>query len=503
MKIFYSWQSDLPGSENRYFIQECIEKAASTMRNVINVEVDRDTKNELGSPDIVNTIFAKIDECDLFVADISIINSAFKDDPNARMTPNPNVMLELGYAACKLGWDRVICLFNSDISEIDSLPFDIRQRRITPYSIKLKGKAAERNRIADILSDTLKAMQKSGGLVRPKEHYALHKVFGLNPSSNQFEEAVHLHPIPLSTLKSEMIAEATDLLEQIQNIGVTHKASAFFNDELSYLDAIASLGSSMGGYRDIEVSDDEVEEVISAIKKLLGKELDKSILYFGGLQIRHHPLNGGCEYRGRDSEIEKYEKYMSLKRKLSELHVLNLFSAQFANLNFIPLAIKNVANVPDKNLRIFIEIINNNCETIVPSEDLLGSELIKTGGYICNYGLISKMFAVDGGYLVSFDDDEVPDYEDDNPYINIWDCSPSRDSEECVEELCEYLATPVAKGVYEFSLSSLRPNEIKWLGKWILVRNGNENIRLKYNVTSEVTDGTVSGVIEQKTSAEK
>lgn len=46
------------------------------MRNVINVEVDRDTKNELGSPDIVNTIFAKIDECDLFVADISIINSA-------------------------------------------------------------------------------------------------------------------------------------------------------------------------------------------------------------------------------------------------------------------------------------------------------------------------------------------------------------------------------------------------------------------------------------------
>lgn len=76
MKIFYSWQSDLPGSENRYFIQECIEKAASTMRNVINVEVDRDTKNELGSPDIVNTIFAKIDECDLFVADISIINSA-------------------------------------------------------------------------------------------------------------------------------------------------------------------------------------------------------------------------------------------------------------------------------------------------------------------------------------------------------------------------------------------------------------------------------------------
>lgn len=41
--------------------------------------------------------------------------------------------MELGYAVHKLGWERVICLFNSDYGKISDLPFDLRNRRIITY----------------------------------------------------------------------------------------------------------------------------------------------------------------------------------------------------------------------------------------------------------------------------------------------------------------------------------------------------------------------------------
>jgi len=101
--IFYSWQSDLPNATNRGFIQKALERAARSIRDdtSIHVEpvVDRDTTGVPGSPDIATTILQKIDNCDVFVCDVSIINSGHDQRP----TPNPNVLFELGYALKQLG----------------------------------------------------------------------------------------------------------------------------------------------------------------------------------------------------------------------------------------------------------------------------------------------------------------------------------------------------------------------------------------------------------------
>lgn len=76
MKIFYSWQSDLPNKFNRGFIEDCIKRTIKKYKDTITIDADRDVQNNTGSPDIANTIFAKIDDCDLFIADISIINKS-------------------------------------------------------------------------------------------------------------------------------------------------------------------------------------------------------------------------------------------------------------------------------------------------------------------------------------------------------------------------------------------------------------------------------------------
>lgn len=155
--IFYSWQSDLPNSTNRSFISKCLENAVLELTEDLMIEavIDRDTKDVIGTPDIASSIFSKIDIANIFVADVSFINSNSKQ----KKCPNPNVLIELGYAAKSLGWDKIICVFNSDYGKIEELPFDLRFRRPVSYSIsnpsnKTKDKIALKN----ILKNALKGI---------------------------------------------------------------------------------------------------------------------------------------------------------------------------------------------------------------------------------------------------------------------------------------------------------------------------------------------------------
>jgi hypothetical protein len=79
LKIFYSWQSDTRAAANRTLIQTALEDAAHKLRDDIELDVepviDRDTQNVPGSPDIASTIFSKIDDSHVVVADVSIVNS--------------------------------------------------------------------------------------------------------------------------------------------------------------------------------------------------------------------------------------------------------------------------------------------------------------------------------------------------------------------------------------------------------------------------------------------
>ena len=91
IKIFYSWQSDLPSKTNKTFIEKtilCAIKNINSDQKVLSV-LDRDTKNEFGSPNIVDTVLSKINHCKFFICDISFVNAN---------TPNPNVLIELGYS---------------------------------------------------------------------------------------------------------------------------------------------------------------------------------------------------------------------------------------------------------------------------------------------------------------------------------------------------------------------------------------------------------------------
>lgn len=176
--VFYSWQSDLPSRTNRRFIEEALQRVAGALRadESIAVEpaIDRDTAGVSGSPAISDTIFEKITRAEVFVPDVSLVTSSRKRRPS----PNPNVLLELGYAVSKFGWDRIVMVMNTAFGDLESLPFDLRGRRVVAYSLPDSGaaepKADVRRDLERRLKDAIVAILRDHG-VRARQEAAVRR----------------------------------------------------------------------------------------------------------------------------------------------------------------------------------------------------------------------------------------------------------------------------------------------------------------------------------------
>lgn len=225
--IFYSWQSDLPSSTNRGFIESCIREAVDQLTETpefsIEMNLDRDTKNIPGTPDILDSIFSKIAKCKIFIADVSIINS----ETEGRKCPNPNVLIELGYAARVLGWERVFCFFNTDYAKVEELPFDLRQRRPILYSMKNQTKANVKKQLASIIANNVKQLFHSGRLFDVIDDYLKMKV-----DTEIIAIAVHLGRL----LFSYTIPSPLDLTNKLLNLSNEELTQALHvPDKLGFL----------------------------------------------------------------------------------------------------------------------------------------------------------------------------------------------------------------------------------------------------------------------------
>ncbi|MCB8946295.1 MAG: hypothetical protein H6658_21330 [Ardenticatenaceae bacterium] len=114
--------------------------------------LDHDTKNIPGTPEIAATIFRKIKNCHFFLADLTFVGTT-NNEENPKPIPNPNVLIELGFAASSIGWGRIICVMNTDYGAPEQQIFNIRHHRF-PIRYSLEGK--DRGQVRDKLAEQLK-----------------------------------------------------------------------------------------------------------------------------------------------------------------------------------------------------------------------------------------------------------------------------------------------------------------------------------------------------------
>ena len=164
--VFYSWQSDRPKSQQaiRDALKAAIQALNAEAEDDDVLELDEATRNVPGAPEIAATILEKIDNCTIFVADITPISRQIR---RQRPLPNPNVLIELGYAFGTGRKGRRIILVADQrylpSRSPEALPFDLRHRRIRmlqaatawrfPRRLELEQLGAElQDDIADILA---------------------------------------------------------------------------------------------------------------------------------------------------------------------------------------------------------------------------------------------------------------------------------------------------------------------------------------------------------------
>lgn len=163
MKVFWSWQSDVGADTNRRLIHNAIELALERIAADLALDeadrpgIDHDTKGVAGAVDIAHTIFSKIAAAAAFIADVTPITRTDK-----KHIPNPNVLIELGYALGTCGASNVILVLNTAFgASPNDLPFDLRGRRCMVYQCATETSKKEREAITKKLAGDLANALKS------------------------------------------------------------------------------------------------------------------------------------------------------------------------------------------------------------------------------------------------------------------------------------------------------------------------------------------------------
>ena len=163
IRIFYSWQSDLPSKFTRTAIVRRLDEFSKSFTQ--RLHIDEATRDEAGSPNIPQTILEKIGKSDIFIADVTTINAGDK----SRKCPNPNVVFELGYAVQIMGWSRIILIFNTAYGSLpDDLPFDFDRHRVSKYSLCEASPKGAENHLGSLLKTALNSIISSNPK-RPSE----------------------------------------------------------------------------------------------------------------------------------------------------------------------------------------------------------------------------------------------------------------------------------------------------------------------------------------------
>lgn len=532
--IFYSWQSDLSGSETRNIIQDAIKDAVKLLRDTVDIEADRDTKGEYGSPDIAQTIFSKIDDCDIFIADVSAVcqyETTDKDgNKKVKYMPNPNVMLELGYATHVVGWENVICVLNADYGTPEDMPFDIASRRLTPFSTKDgKSKGEIKRYIKGVIQDTVENLLENGK--RVKTGFSdLRMGCYVDGTISKF-----LYPIEISKSaafvkhREQIIEECLQLIEQIKSIKITEPSellseaegkntnvekdveeTSIIRKDGSVLTPIKnSLTLNLFKLQKVTIKDDDKKSIITLCKDYLGIDISDEIEFFniGNLE-RKNDLLLSYTYEGTEEEELKYDKIMEFEYKLHRIQMMDWYVTTFDGMLFIPLAIENASTVYDEDIDIHIIIQENDAGIIYPSKELINPDMQGSEGVIFEEGILRELLLMVETSDISYDSDIsysiadslVGNQKSIGAYFDTGGINgnPRYDEEDYEREISKYIAMPNSdsKSEFEFTISSLRPKEKKWLGPALLIKPLKDSFDIKYSIKSKHSDGNLSGIVE-------
>lgn len=169
--VFFSWQSDRPTKEGRNLIEKALRIALERVETDIQIDespreliLDKDTEGVPGSPPVFDTILEKIDRAAVFVPDLTFVAARQNGDP----IPNPNVLIEYGYALKRVGHNRIVPVMNTSYGKPkrETMPFDLAHHRFpiqyeVPEGAPDEERKAQRDKLAKVLESAIRGVLDS------------------------------------------------------------------------------------------------------------------------------------------------------------------------------------------------------------------------------------------------------------------------------------------------------------------------------------------------------
>jgi hypothetical protein len=271
MKIFWSWQSDVPGNIGRHFVRNALASAIETLKEPETVEepseaerrgvlhLDHDRKDVPGSPDLAPTILKKIEQAAVFIADVTLVGRPLADAPGgtrarAKRFINSNVAIEYGFALRALSDTAILMVQNVHYGDRDKLPFDL-QHKAGPIQYRLAPGASKQEIEAE------------------KTRLKTTLIAALRPYVAAEEGRVPAFPEMRATSSPAFFFEPADVLAKIGEPRVDEVEYRFSGPRAFYLRLIPAIDPKL-----------MTAELAAGLH---GKVIDTLSTVFGGIQYRN------------------------------------------------------------------------------------------------------------------------------------------------------------------------------------------------------------------------
>lgn len=313
-------------------------------------------------------------------------------------------------------------------------------------------------------------------------------LFAYDIKQRDFQDTFRAYRIPdlpsFISYKEQLLSEGKILIEKIAAI----KLSAFNLIIMSY--PVVNLNKA--DFRKLyepqkaEFPEKEKERRKIQIKKYWNINVEDDFFFVGDLIRKYKTLNE-IEFEGTEIQKNKYNFLSELTYCIFVLECIDILSNSMEDVLVLPLCIKNIGCIVDKNITITIPSETEDYNLYKVNKDAFGDNkdiLNAIADTLVDEKILEAIFKVQPNEDVNIEESQIGYYKPlslQYPFNR----RTEYDLDDLINEMSLYQAQINSSGNISCTISNLRPSESKWLATYMMVVSKKTDFKINYTILSE------------------
>lgn len=243
-----------------------------------------------------------------------------------------------------------------------------------------------------------------------------------------------------------------------------------------------------------EINESRKKEIINQVKSYFDIDLNHEFFFVGNLRKEKRIGLPGNSYNYKGTEIEKAKNdfLIDFKYKLLQYEMVLIFIEKIKEYFALPIVIQNVGNVQDENITIKL-FIDKSVKVFCGDEYLNDDDI----------PIYLTMIDDEDNFIENIfkfkSDSKVEAGTSNINFNHLFRLNQRENIKQFYNELDMYIAKPQYEdsnyNVLELEVQNIRPGEIKFVNRLVVLNSLNEDFEIKYSIISNKSDGSNKGVL--------